>query len=253
MDYNRPQTYDYSNNQANQPYPDQYQQPVPDYGYVGAGSNSLKQRLAGFKFAKLASPIGVFIILQLIVIVLLVVIINPKRVYNNYKQDRVIARAEELAKVDPAQKPVVAVVSDAEKLRGEEPVQKEVYKDAKNGDYVLAYTDTLIIYRKNEDKLIYSGDTPRVLLSKSQQELIKGLTEAVTKQELVSADAAKSPQLLAVTDPAKLRKQDANFFALAKESDLIAYFPDAEVVVLYRPAEGKILNSGTYKTQISKP
>lgn len=255
MDYNQQgyngqvvaPTYNYSPQLGN--YNSYGQLPYPPT-QRGSLMNKIRWQFSRFGADKLVSPMGLVIALQVVVIILLVVLINPKRKYDTYKQNQIIERAEELAKVDPQQKPVVAIVSDADKLRGDDPVQQSVYKDANDGDYVLAYTDTIIIYRKDEDRIIYSGDNPRTVLSKNQQELLKNLTDAVVKQKIVAESDTKNPQLLAVTDPGKLREQDAAFYALAKENDLIAYFPEAEKIVLYRPSDKKVLNSGSYRTQI---
>jgi hypothetical protein len=70
------------------------------------------------------------------------------------KSKEVIAQVEEIFILPKGEKPTVATVQDLDKLKGQ-----EFFADAKNGDYVLVYTDAQVafLYRESEGKLVNVG------------------------------------------------------------------------------------------------
>ncbi len=187
------------------------------------------------------------IVLQIVIIVL---VINPLNLYNQALNNQIINEVSKLAIVAPTENPVIAVVSDAEKVREANAVQAVVYKDAKNGDYVLGYSSKLIIYRRPENKIIYDGDNPNTLLDKAQKTITSSVISKAKSAGLLDSNSEEQPQLSTVTDPALLLKQDPNFYQDAKKDDIIAIFPEKELIVLYRQNGDSIIKSGKYQTII---
>ena len=189
------------------------------------------------------------VVLQVIIIVL---IINPINLYNQALNNQIINEVSKLAIVDPTQTPVIAVVSDADKLRGANAVQGAVYKDAKNGDYVLGYTNKLIIYRRAEGKVIYDGDNPNTVLDKAQKTAVASIISKAKAAGLLESSSEEQPQLSTVTDPELLKKQDATFYKDAQKDDIIAVFPQKGLIVIYRQNVDVIIKSGKYQTVIKQ-
>lgn len=65
--------------------------------------------------------------------------------------ESLIKRVSELILVSLEEEPTVATVQDAEILRATNP---SFYKDAKNGDRLLVWTDKAVLYSTEEDKLL---------------------------------------------------------------------------------------------------
>lgn len=62
----------------------------------------------------------------------------------------------------PKEEPLVATVTDVEKLKAEQPF----YRNAKNGDKVFIWKDKALIYRLEEDKIIDFG----IIVSKNPEQ-----------------------------------------------------------------------------------
>ena len=145
-----------------------------------------------------------------------------------------------------------AVIVDADKLRNENAIQKEVYKDAQNGDYVILFKDQMIIYRRPEKKIIYQGDSPATIANNQRLTLAQKIGKKVYDAGLIPSDKKEIsvPQLSEVTDAEQTKKQSEEFFADVKVGDIIAYFPDLNLVVLYRPSTDMLINTGSYQSSI---
>ncbi len=189
----------------------------------------------------------IIIILELIAIIYL---LNPISIYNNFQNKQAVASVGTLAQNIPSEEPVVAVVTDADKLRGENGIQAEIYKDAQNGDYVLGYTNRMIIYRQSSNKIIYDGGTPQMKLQDAQQGLVEQIVDVVKNAGLISRDATETPQVSVINDVVSLKKTDETFYVNVRNGDLLVLFPQNEVIVLYNVNTKEIINSGKYKTEI---
>jgi hypothetical protein len=195
-------------------------------------------------------PLLVLVVLAL-QLVTLFFFFNPPFLANQNLINQITSEVAKLTAVNPYETPTMAVVSSAEDLRKQNDIMKQVYKDAQEGDYVLAYSDKLILYRRNENKVIYQGPTPNQILNDSQAKLVAEITEAAVKAGIVKSDSEDKPQLSTVVDPAALKQQDPIFYADVQKDDIRAVFPKSEIVVVYRLATKQIVKSGKVTTTIS--
>ncbi len=212
------------------------------------------KNLMPMPFKQLMSMKFLVVVILLIQLVILAFILPFSPLYILQQQtvtNQVINEVSKLTPVNVNEQPQVAVVADAEVLRKANAVQAQVYKDAANGDYVLVYSDKMIIYRRNDNKIVYQGDSPATLADKSQKSIQDAIVAKAKSANLIAADSTETPQLSSVTDAAQVKAQDASFYANVANGDIIALFPSAKVVVLYRPSTGDMVNSGTFNTTIS--
>jgi hypothetical protein len=194
---------------------------------------------------------SVIILLQVVIILLLIVVlINPATIIQKINESQVLSAVASLTTINTAESPVIAVISDAQGLREENAIQAEVYKDAQNGDYVLGYSDKMIIYRKQDNTIIYEGDSPTDMLTKNQETLMNSIISKAKEQGIIPSTSEEEPALSVVTDIAVLQAQDPTFYSSARNNDIIAIFSQAEVILLYNNDTGSIIKSGTYTTQI---
>lgn len=205
------------------------------------------------KFAKLFML--VIFLLQVLTVYLL---INPINLINQLNAVQIVNRVASKVSVPPSEVPqVVARVGDgktlpsADDLRKENEIQAQVYKDAQNGDYVLLYSSKMIVYREATDTVLYQGDTPTNILQKAQKELMDKVVAKAKAQSIVAASSEETPQLSTITDIAKLKQENAAFYAEGANNDVIALFPTAGKVVLYRPQTDTIVKSGNFKLNIN--
>lgn len=142
-----------------------------------------------------------------------------------------------------------------EELRKLGPIQSEVFKDARDGDYVLVYAgssgtqDRLIVFRDTENRVIYDGKTVASIDQENRNALLNQLVEVVKNAGLISRDSTEVPNAQVVADAVKFREEnDIPFFQDVQNGDIIAIFRPRNgeaLTVIYRPASNIILKTGT--------
>jgi hypothetical protein len=206
----------------------------------------LKRLVPGMKLS-----MAIIVILQLVI---LYFFINPINLYNNYVNVQIVNEVAKLVSVDPNTFPVIALVSDADKLRGANAIQAQVYKDAVNGDYVIGYSSTIVIYRRSENKIIYNGDAPATILTKTQQTITTNIIARAKASGIITSDSTEQPVIQGVVDSTnitQLKALDARFYADVTAGDIIADFASNSTRIIYRPSTDTVVNKGVTKTTIT--
>jgi hypothetical protein len=180
--------------------------------------------------------------------------LNPINVYNQLTTVQVINEVVKTASLPPNELPQVGIIGDKKNLQDIETLKKgnaidaEIYKDAKDGDYVLGYTSKLVIYRPDGKKIIYEGDTPQQKVGKLQQNLIAVVQKKALEAKLISTETAV-PQASVVTDPAKVSSSNP-FYKDIQKDDIVANFSNPDLIVIYRPSTDSIVKSGQVQLNI---
>ena len=175
-------------------------------------------------------------------------ILNPINLYNQLTTVQVINEITKSIQIPPNELPQVGIIGDKKNLQPIDELKKgnaidaEIYKDAKNGDYVLGYTSKLIIYRSGDKKVIYEGDTPQQKVTKSQQALIALVSKKAFDSKLIT-DKTAAPQASVVTDAEKIKTSN-EFYKDVQNNDVIANFSNPDLIVIYRPSSDSIVRSG---------
>lgn len=143
------------------------------------------------------------------------------------------------------------VIADVKSLQ-ENEIDATVYKDAKNGDYVIGYGDKMVIYRLGEKKVVYNDLNPNAILEKAQKEIVSNIVTQAKNLNLIPQDSAESPTLSLVSDPSLLIAQEPVFYRDVKENDVIAVFGNAQVILIYRQEGNSVINYGKVSTSIQK-
>jgi hypothetical protein len=181
-------------------------------------------------------------------------ILNPINLYNQLTTVQVINNVVKTVSIPPNELPQVGIIGDKKNLQDIETLKKgnsvdaEIYKDAKNGDYVLGYTSKLIIYRPNDKSIVYEGDTPQLKVNKAQQNLIGQVQKTALDNGLITKDTSV-PQASVVTDPTKVKSSNP-FYKDVEQNDIIANFSNPDLIVIYRPSTDKIIKSGQVQLNI---
>lgn len=192
------------------------------------------------------------LIIILLQITLVLLILNPIRLYQEYTNQQILAEVANLTELNQNEQPLIAQISDANSLRNENAIQAEVYKNAKNGDYAIGYSDKLIIYRKDEKRIIYKGDTPNKALINVQEEVLNAITEQAKTLNLISSDSTELPQVTTIQDVEPLKMQNPEFYKNAKDNDLIAVFANSQVILIYNMNNNSVVNKGKFFTSITQ-
>jgi hypothetical protein len=210
--------------------------------------SSKKTRMA--KSYLVSILLAIMIILQLGIVYLA---LNPINVFNQLQSVQNINRATKKVSV-PLEIPQTGQIGDKKTLGTIEDLKKnaidgEIYKDAKDGDYVLGYTSKLVIYRPSEDKVIYDGETPAMKLKSSQDNLVNNLNKKALDGKVIKE--ASIPQVQLVTDADALKKTNEFYKDVAKD-DIIATYstPTGTVIMVYRPSTDVVVKSGTIQLSI---
>ena len=238
-------------NQVNQPQYTNFNAPgnFKDNSQRQRKKSSFDMKIPSIKLGT-NSLLTILIFLHVMVLGTLVYAINPVGIWNQYQDRRLVGKVEGLLDMKFQDDVTIAEVRDAELLRSENEIQAEVYKDVQNGDKIVVDSQTMAIYRQSERKIIYNGDAPGTIVQKATQEIVDKLDGVVKSRGILSKDNDSVPQLELVQDPGILRSQNEEFYRLAQKNDLIAIYPQDQLIVLYRPSDEKVLNYGRFNTQI---
>ena len=181
-------------------------------------------------------------------------ILNPINLYNQLTTVQVINEITKSIQIPPNELPQVGIIGDKKNLQPIDDLKKgnaidaEIYKDAKNGDYVLGYTSKLIVYRPSDKKVIYEGDTPQQKVAKSQQTLIALVSKKALDGKLIT-DKTATPQASVVTDAEKVKNSN-EFYKDVQNNDVIANFSNPDLIIIYRPSSDSIIRSGQVSLSI---
>jgi hypothetical protein len=128
-------------------------------------------------------------------------------------------------------------------------IDAQIYKDARDGDYVVVFGDRFIIYRNKENFVVYDGLTPQQLLDNKQQELVDSVITKSKSLGIIPKDYSDKPAVSIVTDAEMVRKINS-FYILVEKEDLVAQFSNPNSVVIYRPSTDTVINSGSFELTI---
>jgi len=170
--------------------------------------------------------------------------------------EQILTKLSKITSVPNNQTPVIAQVGDkknlatAQELRLGNSIDAQIYKDARNGDYVFGFEKQLIVYRLSEEKIIYDGKSADLLLKDSEAKVISLIVSQAKKIQLVPTEYDLKPQVSVVTDPNTVKKINS-FYNSVEKDDFIAQFSEPNIVVIYRPSTDTIINNGTFDLQIN--
>ncbi len=206
----------------------------------GSKKNKILEVITSLKFLAF-----LIVVLQIIIIAIL---INPINLASQLNAVQIINKVSKLTVVPPSEVPVFGaigdnkVLPDVETLKKDNAVQAQVYKDAKNGDYVLGYTTKMIIYRDSENKIIYDGDSPGVIAQKSNQTLLNSVIAKAKSSGIVSQDSTETPSITVMTNVDDLKKANPDF--------VLALFQDSKKILIYRADTDSIIKYSDYTFSI---
>ena len=177
--------------------------------------------------------------LLLVGIALLVVyicyhLLNPVAMWQTSKYKSLIEDVSTRANVTPAELQYIG------RIKEESPINAEVYKDAKNGDYVLAYASKMVIYNEDEDKVVYDGDTPGMKQAKEQEAAIQKIVDLLKSKGVVPQSVTDKPQAAVISDPKALAGN--SFYRDAKAGDMVLSFANAGITVIYNTQTQAVVN-----------
>lgn len=199
----------------------------------------------------------VLVLILIIQVIMLYLLVNPLNLSNQLRTIKVINEVGEKVAVPPTEIPVIAVIGDNKSLPDINTIKKDneinasVYKDAQNGDFVLAYTTKMIIYRLENNEIIYEGDSPQNLLNSSQKAIINSVIAKAKETLVIESSSTETPQILLIKDIDLLKKSNSRFYANAQNDDVLAYFASTSKVVIFRPSTSEIIQVGNYSTSIN--
>ncbi len=227
--------------------------PTSSVSSNGGSSRNALSMLKGLYNTKFL--LALIVLLQLVI---LFVIVNPINLLSQFNAVQVINRVGSLTQVPPTEIPVMAVIGDGslptvEDLKSQSEANAVVYKDAKDGDYVMAYSTKLVIYRGAEDKIIYDGDNPTTLLQKSQEAILNQFVAKSKEAGLIAQDEDEVPQVSLVTDADLFRQSSgsAAFYTNLQTGDVVGTYASKSLIIIYRPSTNSIVSSGSYSTSIN--
>jgi hypothetical protein len=193
---------------------------------------------------------AVIIVLQIVIIALLAYgIFVPKQTLGAKLVDEVA----NIAGINTSNFPIEIIELDKQlldQLNTGNSIQEEVYKDAEVGDYILVYSDRMIIYRRSEKEVIYDGLSPSQISQTEEATVINTIVSLAKQQGIIPSESESVPQASVVTDPTAFKQQDPEFYADLAQGHVIAVFPNEQVIVLYNPTNTTIYKRGNVSTVI---
>jgi hypothetical protein len=196
---------------------------------------------------------GLLVTAIVLLVLILLSIYNPLVIIQDLRNQQLISQILSVAANTYSEKPVIANIVDIDTLTKDNSVTAAIYEDAMNGDVVLIFANSLIIYRPDSQQIIYEGDNPTAAFQKNQQQLITNIQDLAKSSGLVTAGSTEVPQLSLVTDPDQVRVQNptaADFYSGLALDDIIAFFVLDGKIAIYRSASGEFIATGNYQLAI---
>lgn len=203
--------------------------------------------------AKALVPLALLLILLLQGLIAYYVL-NPYGIYQQLNSVQTINKVGKLVSVPPNEFPQVGVIGDGKNLAKIDDIKKgnaidsQIYKDAADGDYVLGYSNKLVIYRPSSEKIVYEGQTPQQQLASSQKTLVDRVVAKAKETNAVPSTYNATPQVSVVQDPDQLKKTN-EFYSDAQKDDIVGIFSNPDLIMIYRPSTDKVIKSGSFKLQ----
>jgi hypothetical protein len=176
---------------------------------------------------------------------------NPPFLNNESVNEKVFDEVSEVVQISKNETPIIAEISKVDSIKSINSVMAEVYAKAQDGDYFIALSDKIIIFRRDGKQVIYNGPSPAQIIEARKAQLISNIKNAAQSNG-ISLSFDETPQVVAATDPDALKTIDSEFYADIEKNDVIVVFPKSEKILIYRSSDSSIVNSGEYKSVISK-
>jgi hypothetical protein len=201
------------------------------------------------KIFKAPLEVHIYRIVILILVGAVIYLIKPMQVYQDLQKQEAF-KAIEGKLSDTDKNPSVGIVGDnvvlpdADKLRAENAVMAQVYKDAKNGDIAIGYESKVFIYRPSSKQIIYEGSSPNSIVARAQSELASRITTMAITSKILPAGTTEAPQIL-ILDNAFLQtaKPRGGIYEIAETGDVMFTYFISQVTLIYRPSTDKIIDS----------
>jgi hypothetical protein len=188
-------------------------------------------------------------------LVFLYLLVNPINVTNQLESVKIINEAVKLNNLPINELPQIGVIGDKKMLADIETIKKtntidaEVYKDGANGDYVLGYSNRLVIYRPSTKKIVYDGQSPQQKLAATQKNIVTDVLKKIADAKLIPADYNQVPQMSIVTNPDEQKKSN-DFYKDVLKDDILVTFTNPNLLVIFRPSTNAIVKSGQIQVSI---
>lgn len=193
------------------------------------------------------SPYLPLVIIGVLLFYVIFLLHNPPELSGVREFNSRLEKVGDLVTLPQGQTPLVAQITDVESLKSENAYQAEIYANAMDGDFVYGYGERMIIYRESTDQIIYDGLGP---VAKIEEEIVSSLVSAANSAGL-DIEASDPVQLSVVNDPAQLQSAQGAFYTNAQAGDIIAIYPEVQLILLYRPSSSSLVNSGNLSISIN--
>lgn len=160
----------------------------------------------------------------------------------NKEHMALLKRVAKHVDLDESSQAMILTIEKVDALKAASSINTEVYENAQDGDRVINYGNRMIIYREASDEIIYDGQTPAQIQQKKYGEELQAVVAAVDQKVALPTD---TPQLLTVSDPAKVQAQDPVVFKDAAAGDKVLVYQ--KQIIVYRPATQQIVFNGLKK------
>lgn len=178
------------------------------------------------------------IILQ---IAILVLIFNPLSLIADSQQKQIINDVVNLSNDPDFRNASIVQITDADAFK-KEYLLNEKFNELQNDDYFLAVNNKLIIYRKGENRIILESEAPASLLDITR---LNNLIFSIAKDEkLINKD--EQPALKIYNKEVDLEKY-SDYFENLKNGDVLAFFPENKVVLVFNLQSNEILESRDFE------
>lgn len=208
---------------------------------------TLKERLQSVFTTK-----GLLVLVAVLQIIMILLIINPGALWQQFQNNMLLGEVSSKVSITSQETPIIATVTNADELRNANGAQAQIYKDAQTGDYVIGFSDRLIIYRRSTGEIIYDGVTPSGLVNETQQRITEIVATKAKEAGLIPQNSTEIPQISLITDIETLSKTNPEFYSNANNNDIVGLFAQAQVIVVYNQESDSIINSGRYSTSIQR-
>jgi hypothetical protein len=126
-----------------------------------------------------------------------------------------------------------------------------LFKEALDGDYVVEYKDSIIIYRKSTEKIIFDTNSDGRSTQEIRNSYATSITDIAKQNKVVEQTYTGIPTITHISDVQTMIKYNA-FFRDAIDGDILATFDDLNLVMIYRSYNRAIINKAKIEVKYSE-
>jgi len=191
-------------------------------------------------FNKFGSSKLIIILAIVLQIVIIILIINPFAIISQNQINSILNEVVQLSNDPDFRSATISKVAKADDFR-KQYLLGDNFSNLKDNDYILLVNDKFIIFRKDEDKIIYQGVAPSSMLDLTRLALL--ISQKAKDENLISD--SETPAIKFYNENTD-KDQYKDYFDALTEGEVLAFFGHYKLIIVYNLQTNTIISTKNF-------